>query len=221
MSNIAYLRISTDQQDLSNQKHGLLDYANKNDLTQLKIIEDVVSSKKHWSDRKIGEIVGDLRPGDNLLAPEISRLARSTLEVLEIIKAVLEKGAALHITKDGRKIGGGIQDTIYITVLSLAAEIEKDFIQRRTRESLAKKKQEIKENGYFVSNQGNKITKLGRPRGEKGASKLDPHKAEIISFLAKGVNKASICKIYDVTYPTLRAFIKKEGLDREQGNLEV
>ncbi|MDY0137806.1 MAG: recombinase family protein [Thiomicrospira sp.] len=221
MSNIAYLRISTDQQDLSNQKHGLLDYANKNDLTQLKIIEDVVSSKKHWSDRKIGEIVGDLRPGDNLLAPEISRLARSTLEVLEIIKAVLEKGAALHITKDGRKIGGGIQDTIYITVLSLAAEIEKDFIQRRTRESLAKKKQEIKENGYFVSNQGNKITKLGRPRGEKGASKLDPHKAEINSFLAKGVNKASICKIYDVTYPTLRAFIKKEGLDREQGNLEV
>ncbi|MDY0137796.1 MAG: recombinase family protein, partial [Thiomicrospira sp.] len=96
MSNIAYLRISTDQQDLSNQKHGLLDYANKNDLTQLKIIEDVVSSKKHWSDRKIGEIVGDLRPGDNLLAPEISRLARSTLEVLEIIKAVLEKGAALR-----------------------------------------------------------------------------------------------------------------------------
>lgn len=221
MANIAYLRISTDSQDLNNQKHGLLDYANKNDITKLKIVEDIASSRKAWRERKIGEVINDLAPGDNLLTPEISRLARSTLEALEIIRAVIEKGAILHITKDGRQLGGDIQDTIYTTVLALAAEIERDFIQKRTRESLAKKKQQLKENGFFISNQGNKITKLGRPAGEKGASKLDPHKSEIISFLAKGVNKASICKIYDVSYPTLRAFIKKEGLDQEQGNLEV
>lgn len=219
--NFAYLRISTDQQDLTNQKHGLFEYANQNELARLEVVEDVASSRKAWRSRGIGELVERLQPGDNLLTPEISRLARSTLEALEIIKTVIEKGATLHITKDGRVIGGDIQDTIYVTVLSLAAEIERDFIQKRTRESLAKKQAEIDEKGFFVSARGEKITKLGRPKGGKNQSKLAPHKAQIIEYLAKGVSRRAICKLLNTTYPTLRKFIKDERLDTEQGELQV
>lgn len=221
MSNYAYIRVSTDKQDLESQKHGLLFYANQNDLTKLEIIEDVVSSRKAWRDRAIGTLVSQLKTGDQILTPEISRLARSTLEALEIIQEIIKSGASLHITKDGRKIGGDIQDTIYITVLALAAEIERDFIRKRTQESLDKRKQQLKEDGYFISSNGNRITKLGRPKGALSESKLAPHKAQIIEYLEKGISKAAICKLLDTTQPTLRKFIKDHALDQKQGNLPV
>lgn len=219
MSNYAYLRVSTDKQDLENQKHGLLAYANQNSLTKVEIIEDVVSSRKAWRERGIGELITRLQSGDHVLTPEISRLARSTLEALEIIQEIIKAGASLHITKDGRKIGGDIQDTIYITVLALAAEIERDFIRKRTQESLDKRKQALKEDGYFISANGNKITKLGRPKGSTQESKLAPHKTQIIEYLSKGISKAAICKLLDTTQPTLRKFIRDERLEDKQGNL--
>jgi len=219
MANFAYLRISTDKQDLDNQKHGLYEYANAHEITKLEMIEDVVSSRKAWRERGIGQLVGRLNTGDNVLTPEISRLARSTLEALEIIQDIIKAGAALHITKDGRKIGGDIQDTIYITVLALAAEIERDFIQKRTKESLDKKKSEIKKNGFFVSASGKKITKLGRPKGSSSESKLAPHHSQIVEYLEKDISKRAICKLLNTTYPTLQKYIKAEGLDDKQRNL--
>ncbi len=46
MANYAYLRVSTDQQDVDNQRHGILEYCNKQKITDLQFIEDTVSGKK-------------------------------------------------------------------------------------------------------------------------------------------------------------------------------
>jgi len=40
--NYAYLRISTVSQDVDNQRHGILEYANSRSLTGLNFIEDTV-----------------------------------------------------------------------------------------------------------------------------------------------------------------------------------
>jgi DNA invertase Pin-like site-specific DNA recombinase len=45
MTIYAYLRISTDKQDMDNQRHGLLEYANSHKLVPLEFREDTVSSK--------------------------------------------------------------------------------------------------------------------------------------------------------------------------------
>jgi DNA invertase Pin-like site-specific DNA recombinase len=58
--NYAYLRISTDSQDVDNQRHGILEYANRQSLTGLNFVEDTVSGKKKWKDRKLGELVDTL-----------------------------------------------------------------------------------------------------------------------------------------------------------------
>ncbi len=58
---------------------------------------------------------------------------------------------------------------------------------------------------------------LGRPKGKFGKSKLDNKEKEIQGYLEKGVNKASIARIYGVSWPTLENFIKTEvSLRREQ-----
>lgn len=213
--NYAYIRVSTIEQDLKNQKHGLKAYAKRLRLEPLEIIEDKATTKKHWKTRKIGQLIEQLEPGDILLTPEVSRLARSTLEALEIMQALLDKECVLHITKDSKVIGGSIEDRVYLTVLGLAAEIERHFIQQRTRESLAARKKEIGEKGFFVSRSGNKIAKLGRPVGGKKKLKLDDRKDEVIKYLQMGLNKTAISKILNVSRPTLNNFIEQR-LDKDQ-----
>lgn len=44
----AYLRVSTDHQDLDNQRHGILEYANTHALSHLKFVEDKTSGRRTW-----------------------------------------------------------------------------------------------------------------------------------------------------------------------------
>ena len=76
----AYLRVSTDQQDVDNQKHGILEYANANGMAGLVFVEDVASGKLAWQQRKLGELLlKECKAGDTVVFAEISRMARSTL----------------------------------------------------------------------------------------------------------------------------------------------
>ncbi len=95
MAVYAYLRVSTDQQDVDNQRHGILNYCNSHNLTQISFIEDTVSGRKKWRERKIGELLtATMQSGDTLVVSEISRMSRSTLQVLEI---AAEAGMSVHV----------------------------------------------------------------------------------------------------------------------------
>ena len=91
MTIYAYLRVSTDKQDVDNQRHGLLEYANTHKLVPWEFQEDTVSSKIRWRERGIGKILEGALAGDVILAAEVSRLARSTLQVLEILEFAAKK----------------------------------------------------------------------------------------------------------------------------------
>jgi DNA invertase Pin-like site-specific DNA recombinase len=83
---------------------------------------------------------------------------------------------------------------------SIAAEIERDLISKRTKEALkARKAQGIK---------------LGRPKGP-GKSKLDQYREEIIALLKNGSTKAYVAKKYKTTPPNLYNWLKKNGIDVE------
>lgn len=197
MKNYAYLRVSKDEQDINNQKHGILEYANANSITDLTFIEDKVSSRVAWDKRKIGELITNTaQSGDTIIFAEVSRMARSVLEVLDILKIAMEKQFKIYISKQNLRLDDSLQAKIYATVLGLAAEIEREFISARTKEALAKLKA-----------QGNK---LGRPKGSIGKSlKLDKHKKEIIELLNKNISVSSISKIFDANYQTMTRYIAR------------
>ena len=58
----AYLRVSTDEQDVDNQRHGILEYANTHNLGGLQFVEDNASGKTNWKDRKMGELLTKTMP---------------------------------------------------------------------------------------------------------------------------------------------------------------
>ena len=202
MANYAYLRVSTDAQEVANQRHGILEYCNKNDLTALTFIEDTVSGKKAWKERKIGELVQtDMLKGDTLVVAEISRLARSTLQVLEILEYCTQAGINVHIAKQNLVFTekGNMTSTIMATILGMVAQIEREFISMRTVEALAARKAAG--------------MKLGRPMGRLEKVKLDNRADEIKDYLRKGVSKRAISKIVECAPSTLYDWIKRRNID--------
>ncbi|MDR9900499.1 recombinase family protein [Aetokthonos hydrillicola Thurmond2011] len=132
----AYLRVSTDHQDLHNQRHGILEYANVHALSPIQFIEDTVSGREKWSERGVGLLLTQTaQSGDIVIFSEVSRMARSTLQVLEMLECCVRRRINVHIAKQGMVLDDSMQSRITATVLGLAAEIERELIVLRTTEA--------------------------------------------------------------------------------------
>jgi DNA invertase Pin-like site-specific DNA recombinase len=201
MATLAYIRVSTDKQDLDNQRHGVIEYAKRNGLEPLSFFEDTASGKKSWKERDLGKLINQANNGDVLLVSEISRLARSTIQVLEILQEAAARGLAVHIAKSNMIMDGSLNSRITATVLGLAAEIEREFISTRTTEALAKRKAAG--------------LPMGRPRGAMSEEKkLDKKRDEVIGYLRKGVSKVAIATLTGVSRNTVYKWIADNGLEK-------
>jgi len=196
----AYLRVSTDEQDVDNQRHGILEYANAHNLGSLQFSEDNASGKTNWKDRKMGELLTKtMQPGDTILFAEVSRMARSVLQILEVLAYCAEHEFTVHIVKQNMVFDDSLNSRITATVLGLAAEIEREFISMRTKEALAKRKAE----GVV----------LGRPKGKAKRVKLDNKSKEIRKYLELGISKRAICKLVDCSPSTLYEWIERRKVE--------
>ena len=195
MTLYAYLRVSTDAQDVNNQKLGVLEYCATRSLGVPVLVEDTASGKIDWDKRELGALLNRSSPGDVLVVAEISRLARSALQVLEVMKVAAEKTVAVHVVKNSMVMDGSIQSKIYATIFGLAAEIERDFIAQRTREALARRKAD----GHT----------LGRPTGEAEKLALDEHARDIDHYLSIKLGKRDIARLLGVSPNTLYTWLRR------------
>ena len=198
---IAYLRVSTADQDLEKNKADILFFANHHDLGQVNFVEEVASGRKPWRERHIANILEQLQAGDVMIVAELSRLGRSMLECMEILALATQKHIRVYSVKGDWQLDDSIQSKIIALVFSMAAEIERDLISKRTIEALR-----------FKKAQG--IT-LGRPKGI-GKSKLDVFRPEIESLLANGATQKFIAKRYHTTEANLHHWLKRHGLKKEK-----
>jgi DNA invertase Pin-like site-specific DNA recombinase len=193
----AYLRVSTFEQDTEKNKADILKFANDRDFGKVHFVEEKVSGIKSWKERKIKNIIDELGNDDRLIVPELSRLGRSMLEIMEIMAVAKEKGIAIYDVKNGWSLNGSIESKVMAMVFSIAAEIERNLISKRTIE------------GLKAARAKGKL--LGRPKGV-GKSKLDVHKDEIIALMKTGSTQVYIAKKYKTSQPNLYNWIKKNGL---------
>jgi DNA invertase Pin-like site-specific DNA recombinase len=197
LKTVAYLRVSTLDQDVGKNKADILHFANHHDLGKVHFVEEIASGRKPWRERQIAQVLEDLRAGDAIIVAELSRLGRSMLECMEILALATRKSVRVYSVKGSWQLDDSIQSKIIALAFSMAAEIERDLISQRTREALRFKKQ-----------QG--IT-LGRPKGP-GKSKLDAFRPEIESLLANGSTQKFIAQRYRTTEANLHNWLKKRGL---------
>jgi len=196
-----YVRVSTKDQSYDYQKNQILNYTNENRLGNINFVEDVVSGAKDWHKRAIGDLVTvQMKEGDTLLVNEFSRLGRSLLDILEILKTLKEKNCEVHVVRENMIIGDDISSKLMVFMFSLVSEIERDLIKSRVKE------------GVQNSIKNNPNRKSGRPKGKLYKSKLDDKRESIVELLNKGISKMSISKILDVNYQTLNSYVKTREL---------
>ncbi len=183
MKTIGYIRVSTEQQDADKQKHLLLDYAHKQQLLVDEFITAEMSSRRSPEDRKIDLLRARLKPGDQLLVAELSRLGRNMLETLNLIHQLSDYGVKLIFVRQPELSTIGTQSKLLLAIYSYFAESEREFISIRTKQGLAA----IKAKGV----------KLGRPLGSKNkkGTVLLPHRDRIRQYLQCLVPLRSVQKL--------------------------
>lgn len=198
---VAYLRVSTTDQDLEKNKADILHLANDKALGPVEWVEEHVSGSVSWRKRGLARVLDELQAGDTLVVSELSRLGRSMLECMEILSIASQEGINLYAVKGNWQLDGTIQSKIMAMAFAMAAEIERDLISQRTKEALAARRRAGK--------------KLGRPKGS-GKSKLDKYRPEIEAFMANGATQKFIAERYGTTEANLSRWLKKHGLRRER-----
>jgi DNA invertase Pin-like site-specific DNA recombinase len=193
---IGYLRVSTVDQDVEKNKADILSLANIKKLGHVEWVEEKVSGTKNWRERRFGQVFSTLQKGDTVIVSELSRLGRSTLQILEIMKEAKEKEIAVHAVKGGWSLNGSMESKIVLTMFAMISEIERDLISERTKEGLRARKAA----GVI----------LGRPKGP-GKSKLDKHKEEILALLANGSTKVFIADRYGTSVSNLHNWLKRHS----------
>lgn len=194
---IAYLRISTGHQDTEKDKVEVLKLAHTKGLL-VDFIEEIVSGKVSWKERAIYGIVKDMKSGSRLIVPELSRLGRSMLEIMEILSVCTEKKIEVYSVRDGWELNSSMQSKVMATVFAMASEIEHQLISARTKEALRAKKM-----------QG---VRIGRPKGP-GKSKLDQHRPEIEALLKNGSRKTFVARRYGTSTANLDHWLKMKKID--------
>lgn len=186
---VAYLRVSTSKQHLSNQQDEIERFAHSKSITVNRWVTEIVSGKKNKKERKLGSVLKKLKEGDTLIVTELSRLSRTLTDIMAIMGQCLEKKITLYSTKDGYAFDNSINSKVLCFAFGLVAEIERNLISMRTREALALRKAE----GVILGRRKGSYTKL---------KILMDNRKEVIDMLQSGKTIASICRHFDVSRDT-------------------
>lgn|SRR6516162_2921675 len=125
---VAYLRASTDKQDLNHQKLVLLEFARKRGVKIDEFVEVTISSRKTSKQRRIDELLQLLNKTDTLIVTELSRLGRSTAEVIALVNALVQRNIRLIAIKQNLDIQQqDMNSKVIVTLFSLFSELERDL----------------------------------------------------------------------------------------------
>lgn len=194
---IAYLRVSTEKQFLENQKDEILRFADKNNITIDKWYKETVSGSVSSKERKLSKLLKHMKPGDSLIVTEISRLSRTLLDIMNILHLCIQKKVVLYSTKEGYVFQDNINSKVLGFAFGLVAEIERNLISIRTKEALARRKQE----GQV----------LGRRKGSITKTKiLHANRLMIIEQLKEGKSIEFMAQWLGVSRSTVARYIKSE-----------
>lgn len=185
MANIAYVRVSTVDQNEERQIEAL----EKRDIDRW-FIEKV--SAKDMNRPKLQEMLEYIRSGDTVYIHDFSRLARSTKDLLEIVEFLHSKDVGLVSNKENIDTTTP-QGKLMLTMIGAIAEFERENLLERQREGIAIAK------------------KQGKYKGRKPVKiNEDVFLREYDNYMNRRINKVQFAKNLGVSRPTLDKILKEK-----------
>lgn len=180
--NIAYVRVSTVEQNEQRQLEGLKKYNIDKWFTE-KV------SAKNTNRPKLKEMLEFARDGDTIYIHDFSRLARSTKDLLNIVEQLNNKG--IHLVSNKENIDSSTPTgKLMLTMIGAINEFERTNLLERQREGIAI----AKEHGKYKGRKEIKITDL-------------EFEQQYNKYLSRQINKTELAKLFDVSRPTLNKLI--------------
>jgi DNA invertase Pin-like site-specific DNA recombinase len=182
---VGYIRVSTEEQSregvsLEMQATKIRQYAALNDLALVEIIEDAGISGKSIKARPGIQTVLNMvktKSVDCVIVYKLDRLARNTIECLEMAKDMDRAGCALHSISEKLDTQSAL-GRFFFTLTASLAEMERSVIAERTVAALQQKRANGFKTGgacpygYSVDSQGRLISHPGEQRAIKRIHQL-------------------------------------------------
>lgn len=181
---IGYARVSTDKQNLDLQRDAL-----RADGCE-QVYEDVVSGAKSKRTH-LTHLMKALRSGDTVVVWRLDRLGRSLSDLINLIKEIESRGAAIKSLKENIDTSTSAGKLIFHVFASLA-EFERNIIQERTSAGL----------------------RAARARGRVGGRPPAMSAEDVLVaqslYDSRSMSILEICKKLKISAPTLYKYIKTD-----------
>ena len=182
--NIGYVRVSTVEQNEQRQIDGLSKYN-----IDKWFIEKV--SAKDTNRPKLIEMLEFARTDDVIYIHDLSRLARSTKDLLDIMEQLKSKG--VHLVSNKENIDTNTATgKLMLTMIGAIAEFERDNMLERQREGIALAKEK------------------GKYKGRKSIN-VDGFDKHYQRYMNREVSKSQLAKELGVSRPTIDRMIADMG----------
>ena len=138
---------------------------------------------------KLNDLIKDLEKNDTLVVAKLDRLARNTVEGIELVQELFNKGVSVHVLNVGL-LENTSMGKFFLTTLLAVAEMERNTIVERTQlgKAIAKTKEGFKEGRpkeYTVKQLDNAISMLSINGGDKSYTEV----AELL-----GISKSTLIR---------------------------
>jgi len=139
MANVAYIRVSTIDQNTARQLDG---------LQFDRIFEDKVSGST-TNRAGLNELQDYVREGDVIHVHDISRMARNVGDLIKLIRDFNQTGVSVHFHKENLIFTGedNPMNSLMLTLLGAVYQFEREMILERQREGISKAKEAGKYKG--------------------------------------------------------------------------
>lgn len=200
---VLLLRVSTNSQDYEYQRNTLTDICNRNGWEIIHTVENKVSGAKKSEEREeIVELLDYVKNNDVdiVVATEVSRLGRDTLEALKIIEILNENKVNLYFANYGIEtlLPDGAVNPIARLILTICLEIsayERNLIKYRMKAGYE---------DYLKRRKSNPELRLGRQGYKKGEQEYREDYASELSLLRKGISLRNVQKLTGTSLGTLQ-----------------
>lgn len=181
--NIAYVRVSTVEQNEARQIESLKKYNIEKWFTE-KV------SAKDTNRPQLQQMLNFAREGDTIYIHDFSRLARSTKDLLEIVEQIKNKGINLVSNKENIDMSTPT-GKLMLTMIAAINEFERTNLLERQREgiAIAKRKGVYKGRKPFTSDKFDEL---------------------YVQYIRREINKSEFAKLLNISRPTLNRLLNEK-----------
>lgn len=183
--NIAYVRVSTEEQNEARQLEALQRHNIEKWFTEK------VSGKSAADRPELQNMLDFVREGDTVYIHDFSRLARSTKDLLEIVELLNKK--KVHLVSNKENVDSSTPTgKLMLTMIGAIAEFERANMLERQREGIAIARRD------------------GAYKGRKAISiDSETFKAQYSRYMNREITKSKLADILKVSRPTLDKMIRE------------